>query len=205
MKEIYETNLAAGNCPTRAGPRVRFWGVPPITGEAPVPTVERAPAAARPSRVVPVWMRYAAASLISTVISQIALIIAYGPMKASAAVASIVAFVVGTVPNYLLSKAWAWSHQKVSHRRLVGSYIVVMIVTNVLAIAMTLALDTCVRAHVRSGAPRTGLLSLAYVTSYGLMFVVKYLLFDGLLFKERRTPCRAVVSHQYDVTTAYDV
>lgn len=173
--------------------------MPPITGEAPVLTVERVPAAVRPSRVVPVWMRYAAASLISTVISQIALIIAYGPMKASAAVASIVAFVVGTVPNYLLSKAWAWRHQKVSHRRLVGSYAVVMIVTNVLAITMTLALDACVRAHVQSGAPRTGLLSLAYVTSYGLMFVVKYLLFDGLLFKERDCSRRAVVNTAYDI------
>lgn len=179
--------------------------MPPITGEAPALTVERAPAAARPSRVVPVWMRYAAASLISTVISQIALIIAYGALNASAAMASIVAFVVGTVPNYLLSKAWAWSHQKVAHRRLVGSYILVMIVTNVLAIAMTLALDACVRAHVRSGAPRTGLLSLAYITSYGLMFIVKYLLFDGLLFKERCPARRAVVNHAYDVNRAYDV
>jgi len=161
-------------------------------------TVERPQAVASASRAVPAWMRYAAGSLISTVISQIALVTAYGLLNATAAVASIVAFVVGTVPNYLLNKAWVWSHQKVSHRRLVGSYIVVMVVTNAVAIAMTLALDACVRAHVRAATPRTLLLSLAYVTSYGLMFVIKYLLFDGLLFKERRTARHAVVSHAYD-------
>ena len=172
--------------------------MPPITGEAPALTVERPQSVAAPSRTVPMWMRYAAGSLISTVISQIALVTAYGVLNASAAVASIVAFVVGTVPNYLLSKAWVWRGQKVSHRRLVGSYILVMAVTNIIAIAMTLALDACVRAHVRSGAPRTMLLSLAYVTSYGLMFVIKYLLFDGLLFRRRAAAPRGVVSHAYD-------
>lgn len=167
--------------------------MPPITGETLVPSVERAPASAertvavaeRGSRGVPVWMRYAAGSLISTVISQIALIITYGLLNAAAAVASVVAFVVGTVPNYLLNKAWAWQGQQVSRRRLVGSYIVVMAVTNVLAIAMTLVLDSCVRAHVRSGGARTLLLSLAYITSYGLMFILKCLLFDGLLLRRR--------------------
>jgi putative flippase GtrA len=161
-------------------------------------TVERSQTATPTSRTVPVWMRYAAGSLVSTVISQIALVTAYGLLNATAAVASIVAFVVGTVPNYLLNKAWVWSHQKVSHRRLVGSYIVVMVATNAVAIAMTLALDACVRAHVRAATPRTLLLSLAYVTSYGLMFVIKYLLFDGLLFKKRPTARHAVVSHAYD-------
>jgi putative flippase GtrA len=197
LKEYCETNSLTAKCPERRGGRVRFWGVPPITGEAPAMTVERARSVAAPSRVVPVWMRYAAGSLISTVISQIALVTAYGLLNASAAVASILAFVVGTVPNYLLNKAWAWSDQKVSHRRLVVSYVLVMIVTNALAIAMTLALDTCVRAHVRAAGPRTMLLSLAYVTSYGLMFVIKYLLFDGLLFKDRGTARHALVNHAY--------
>jgi putative flippase GtrA len=197
LKENYETNRLTVKCPEGRGGRVRFWGVPPISGEAPAMTIERVPSVAPPKRVVPVWMRYAAGSLISTVISQIALVTAYGLLNASAAMASILAFVVGTVPNYLLNKAWAWSDQKVSHRRLVVSYILVMVVTNVLAITMTLALDVCVRAHVRSAAPRTMLLSLAYVTSYGLMFIIKYLLFDGLLFKDRGTARRAVVNHAY--------
>jgi putative flippase GtrA len=198
LKENYETKRLTAKCPEGCGGRVKFEDVPPITGEAPAMTVERPRSLTPASRTVPVWMRYAAGSLISTVISQIALVIAYGPLHASAAVASIAAFVVGTVPNYLLSKAWAWSDQKVSHRRLVGSYIVVMIITNVLAITMTLALDDCVRAYVRSGAPRTMLLSLAYVTSYGLMFIVKYLLFDGLLFRQRCNARHAAVNHAYD-------
>jgi len=131
------------------------------------------------------WMRYAAGSIIATILSQIALMTSYGLLGASAAVASIVAFFAGTIPNYLLNKAWAWGEHQLSHRRLMVSYVLVVVVTNVIAIAMTLAADAVVRAHVKANGPRTVLLDLAYVTSYGLMFIAKYLVFDSVLFKSR--------------------
>jgi putative flippase GtrA len=136
----------------------------------------------------PQWMRYAAGSIIATALSQIALTVAYGLLGATAVVASIVAFFAGTIPNYYLNKAWAWSGQKVSHRRVLVPYLLVIVVTNVAAIAMTLAADSVVRSHIRSDGPRTLLLDLAYVTSNGLMFIVKCLLFDGFLFKPRSRP-----------------
>lgn len=136
-------------------------------------------------RSAPVWVRYAAGSIIATVLSQIALTVAYGLLGATAIVASIVAFFAGTIPNYYLNKAWAWSGHKLSQRRMVVSYVLVIAVTNVAAIAMTIAADSYVRAHVRSDGPRTVLLDLAYVTSNGLMFVVKCVLFDGFLIKQR--------------------
>jgi putative flippase GtrA len=98
-------------------------------------------------------------------------------------VASIAAFFAGTIPNYFLNKAWAWNGQKVSHRRLIVSYLAVIVVTNVAAIVMTVAADSVIRAHVRSDGLRTVLLDLAYLTSNLLMFVVKCVLFDGVLFK----------------------
>jgi putative flippase GtrA len=134
----------------------------------------------------PPWIRYAAGSLIATVLSQIALTVAYGLLGASAVVASIAAFFAGTIPNYYLNKAWAWSGHKLSQRRLIVSYLAVIGVTNVAAIVMTVTADSMVRAHVQSDGLRTGLLDLSYLASNLLMFVVKVLLFDGVLFKPRQ-------------------
>lgn len=158
--------------------------VPPVPVEAVAPD-----AVPRWIRGAPQWMRYAAGSIIATGLSQVALMVAYGLLGATAVVASIAAFFAGTIPNYYLNKAWAWGGHKVPQRRLFVSYLLVIVVTNVAAIAMTLAADSVVRAHIRSDGPRTVVLDLAYVTSNGLMFIVKCVLFDGFLFKSRSRRC----------------
>ena len=159
----------------------------PPAPAAPLETAAPQPAPVSPRWIgsAPLWMRYAAGSIIATVLSQIALTVSYGLLGATAAVASIVAFFAGTIPNYYLNKAWVWSGHKLSQRRLVVSYLLVIGVTNVAAIAMTVAADSVVRAHVRSEGLRTVLLDAAYLASNLLMFVVKCLLFDGVLFKPR--------------------
>ena len=172
----------------------------PIPAQAPIPAVATAPVPeAAPDlaadtlprwiRGAPQWMRYAAGSIIATGLSQVALMVAYGLLGATAVVASIAAFFAGTIPNYYLNKAWAWGGHKVPQRRLFVSYLLVIVVTNVAAIAMTLAADSVVRAHIRSDGLRTVLLDLAYVSSNGLMFIVKCVLFDGFLFKSRSQRC----------------
>jgi putative flippase GtrA len=162
--------------------------LPSAVPPAPVPDVA-ADAVPRWIRGAPQWMRYAAGSIIATGLSQVALMVAYGLLGATAVVASIAAFFAGTIPNYYLNKAWAWGGHKVPQRRLFASYLLVIVVTNVAAIGMTLAADSVVRAHIRSDGPRTVLLDLAYVSSNGLMFIVKCVLFDGFLFKSRASRC----------------
>lgn len=131
------------------------------------------------------WAKYAAGSVVATILSQIAFTLCYGALDTSAAVASIVAFFVGAIPNYLLNKAWAWNDRSVSRRRAAFTYLLVIGVTNGLAIAITTLADAWVRTHVPSHDARTLLVDLAYLASYGVMFVVKFLLFDGLVFRPR--------------------
>jgi putative flippase GtrA len=133
------------------------------------------------------WAKYAAGSVVATVLSQIAFTVTYGLLDSSAAVASVVAFFVGAVPNYLLNKAWAWKDRGETRRAEVLSYILVIAVTNLLAIGMTTLADAWVRSHVSSHGVRTLLVDGAYLASYGVMFVVKFLLFDGLVFSARRS------------------
>jgi putative flippase GtrA len=134
------------------------------------------------------WVKYAAGSVVASILSQIALTVCYGLLDASAAVASVVAFLVGAVPNYLLNRAWAWNDRDVRSRRgAVATYIAVIGVTNLLAIGSTTLADAWVRNHVASHGVRTLLVDIAYVASYGVMFVLKFLLFDGVVFNNRRS------------------
>ena len=134
---------------------------------------------------VRLWARYAAGSVVATILSQIAFTVCYGALDTSAAVASIVAFFAGAIPNYLLNKAWAWNDRSVPRRRAVVAYVIVIGVTNGLAIGITTLADAWVRAHIASHGARTVLVDLAYLASYGVMFVLKFLLFDGLVFRTR--------------------
>lgn len=139
------------------------------------------------------WAKYAAGSVVATVLGQVAFTVCYGVLDASAAVSSIVAFLAGAIPNYLLNKAWAWNDRSVPRRRAVLTYAAIIGVTNGLAIAMTTLAGMVVRTHVASHDVRTLLVDLAYLASYGVMFVVKFLLFDGLVFKtgSGRAPARS--------------
>lgn len=152
---------------------------------------EAASAVEAPRRVR-IWVKYAAGSAVATVLSQIAFTACYGALDTSAAVASIVAFFAGAIPNYLLNRAWAWNDRSVPRRRAVFTYLVVIGITNGLAIGITTLADAWVRTHVASHDVRTLLVDLAYLASYGVMFVLKFLLFDGLVFKSRssRVPNR---------------
>jgi putative flippase GtrA len=135
-----------------------------------------------------IWAKFAAGSVVATVLSQIAFTVTFGVFDASAAVASVVAFFAGAVPNYLLSRAWAWGDRDVrSKRAAVFSYVLVIAVTNLLAIGMTTLADALVRSHVSSHGVRTLLVDIAYLFSYGVMSVVKFLLFDGVVFSSRRS------------------
>lgn len=149
------------------------------------------PSAPAPARVR-VWAKYAAGSVVATVLSQIAFTVCYGTLNSSAAVASVVAFVAGAIPNYLLNKAWVWNDRSANRRRAVVSYLLIIGVTNVLAIGITTLADAWVRTHVASHDVRTLLVDLAYLASSGVMFVIKFLLFDGLVFKSGsgRAPAR---------------
>jgi putative flippase GtrA len=137
-------------------------------------------------------MRFAAGSVVATVMSQIAFTVSFGVMNAPAWGASVVAFFAGAIPNYLLSRAWAWGDRSTARRHALLPYLAVIAVTNLLAIGATSLADTWVRAHVASQGTRTLLVDLAYLASYGVMFVLKFLLFDGLVFKPRsaRVPAR---------------
>ncbi len=145
----------------------------------------------RPWRTrIPLWGRYTGASVIAGILSEIVFLVTYW-FTAGPLLASLLAFVAGAVPNYLMNRYWAWQRRgRPDRTREVLPYAVIVIVTALTAVLVTTAADRWVRDHVSAQALQVGLVGAAFLATYGAMFVLKFVLFDRFIFVDRaaRTP-----------------
>ena len=134
------------------------------------------------------WAKYSASSVIATVLSQVAFALCYW-FGTAAIVATLVAWVCGAVPNYVLNRRWTWGR---SGQKLPYTIIVV-------GSAVTAAIVTSVTDHLvqplESHLWKTVLVTGSYLGTYAVLFIVKFVLFDRLVFArtgagpaEARTP-----------------
>ncbi|MGY4767779.1 GtrA family protein [Kribbella sp. CWNU-51] len=128
----------------------------------------------RRSRLL-LWARYSASSVVAVVVSQVAFALCYW-LGASAVAATLVAWLAGAVPNYLLSRRWAWGRQG----RLLP-YAMIVIGSAVTAALVTTATDHLVQG-IDSHAWKTVLVTGSYFGTYGVLFILKFVLFDRLVF-----------------------
>ncbi|MEU8223006.1 GtrA family protein [Kribbella sp. NPDC048915] len=129
------------------------------------------------------WAKYSAASVIATVISQLAFALCYW-FGTAPIVATLVAWVSGAVPNYVLNRRWTWgrSGQKVP-------YLAIVIGSAVAASVVTSVTDHLVQP-IESHALKTLLVTGSYLGTYAVLFIVKFVLFDRLVFA-RTSPAPA--------------
>ena len=121
------------------------------------------------------WARYSASSVVATVVSQLAFALCYW-FGTAAIVATLVAWISGAVPNYVLNRRWTWGR---SGQKLPYTIIVI-------GSAVTAALVTSVTDHlvqpIDSHAWKTVLVTGSYFATYAVLFIVKFVLFDRLVF-----------------------
>lgn len=140
------------------------------------------------------WGRYTAASVIAGVISELVFLVAYW-FEAAPFAASLVAFVAGAVPNYLMNRRWAWRRTGTPHPvRETLPYAVIIISTALIAVLVTTLADKWVVAHVGSHELQVVLVGAAFLGTYGVMFVLKFVLFDRLIFAGGRAGTREPTS-----------
>jgi putative flippase GtrA len=151
-----------------------------------------------PGRLV----RCAAGSVVSAVVSELTFLACYGPLAAGPRLSSVLAFVAGAVPNYVLNRRWVW--RRTGRARLgreVLPYVLVSISTGLLAIVATSVADAQLRARVLDPGARTLAVGAAYLLTYGVMFVVKFALFDRFVFAGGAKPPRRRSRSQVPNTT----
>lgn len=125
------------------------------------------------------FSKFTAGSVFSTVLSQVTLTGLYWWGHTDAAVASLVAFVVGAIPNFVINWKWTWrrSGRPALVRELVP-YLAIIIGGGLAATGMTTLTDHVLAPLVTDRGWRTITLDLAYLSSYAILFVVKFALLD---------------------------
>ncbi|MGH3437867.1 MAG: GtrA family protein [Sciscionella sp.] len=128
--------------------------------------------------------KFAAASAVSTVISQLTLMGIYGLAGRTALLASICAFAAGSIPNFLINRHWAWGRRGAPN---VGKellpYLAVIVAGGIASTGLVTLADALLEPVLASRGWRTIILDLVYLGSYGLLFVVKFALLDRLVFR----------------------
>lgn len=99
---------------------------------------------------------------------------------------SILAFVAGAVPNWVLNRRWAWERSgELDVAREVVGYTVISLIALIASSAGTGWTDSLVRHHLaHEHALRVALVTLAYVVVQGLLFAAKFVAYDRWVFTD---------------------
>jgi putative flippase GtrA len=131
--------------------------------------------------------RYTAGSVIAGVISEVAFLAVYGSGLAGPRVASVVAFLAGAVPNYHLNRSWTWGRRGRSDPlRELLPYAATVLVSVGIASLTTSFVDRSVGAWTDNRLLQVVLVTATFAATYGGLFVAKFVLFERVLFADRR-------------------
>ncbi len=134
------------------------------------------------------WLRmarYSAGSAVATGISQVVFLALYA-LGAGPRVSSVLAYLVGIVPNYQLSRRWAWQRRgRSSWLREVLPYLVVVGTSLVLVTLGTDLAEGWITGLELTRPAEVVAVTLAFAAVNGVMFVTKYLVYDRWLFGDR--------------------
>jgi putative flippase GtrA len=130
------------------------------------------------------FLRYAASSALATGVSAVVFALGYRWLGLGATGTSVTAFVSGALVNFTVNRLWAWDRHRVPGLgRDALSYSVVSLVT---AGAATGSATITEWYAVRIGASpgdRAGMVEIGYFSTYLLLFVVKFVLLDRVVFR----------------------
>ena len=129
--------------------------------------------------------RYSMVSVITTVFALGLLGLFFGVLKlASAAECNLLATAITTVPSYYLNRAWAWGKTGKSHlTKEIIPFWTVAIVSAALSTLVVHLSATAAHDVTHSHALLTLVVEAANFTTYGVLWVSKFWLFNKVLFK----------------------
>jgi putative flippase GtrA len=132
------------------------------------------------------FSRYTAGSIVAFAVSEAALIFLFGTGLVGAAAASVLAFVAGAIPNYFLNRSWVWNRRgRISVRHELAPYVLVSVAT--LAVAAIATSAAAAIAPSGRGA-QTVFVAMAYLATYGALFVAKFAVYHRLIFTDGGNP-----------------
>jgi putative flippase GtrA len=145
-------------------------------------------------RAVKFW-RYSAGSIIAWLVSEAAVFACSVWLDLGAGTAAVVGFIAGAIPNWVLNRRWAWQRRD---RHGITKETVLYVVVTGASFALTVGatkLAAIVMQHVHtSEVTRGAVLALSYGFATAVLWVLKYVAYDRLVFTGRRTSRSQVLS-----------
>ncbi|MGH9277546.1 MAG: GtrA family protein [Acidimicrobiales bacterium] len=132
-------------------------------------------------------IRYACVSGVSVVVGQATLIIGFGVIGWSARAANVVSFIAGGIPSYYLNRAWTWSKHGRSH---VVKEVLPFWILAFAGLALSTWAVGVVEDHATSYSKlvQTILVSGTSIAAFGVIWVVKFIVFEKFMFGKRPEP-----------------
>ncbi len=111
-----------------------------------------------------------------------------GLLKFSPIVSTVMANVISTVPAYFLTRNWAWGKSGRSHFwHEVAPFWIIAGVSTVLAAIASDAADSVAKHFTHSHFLQTICVAGANLLTYGIIWLVKFFLFNNVLFAGNKT------------------
>lgn len=134
------------------------------------------------------FSKYTAGSIGSTALSQLTLTGLFWLGGVNATTASLVAFVAGAIPNFILNWKWAWGRSgRPAFVRELLPYLAIVIGGGLAATGLTTLTDHLLAPLLTDRGARTIVLDVAYLGSYAALFLLKFALMDRV-FRKPTTP-----------------
>jgi putative flippase GtrA len=133
---------------------------------------------------VRLW-RYGAGSMVAFATSTVVLFVCLSLFKMGAITSTVVAFLAGAIPNWVLNRRWAWERRG---REGVVKETTLYVVVSVVALVASSAADkfTAVEtAQLHNDLVKSVLVTVSYMFSVVVLTGLKYIAYDRLVFVDR--------------------
>ena len=145
--------------------------------------------------------RYTLGSIVAATTSGFVFAVLY-VMGVGTTACSIVAFIAGAIPNWILNRRWAW---RVQGRIAFGREIVAYVIVSVLTLFITAEATAWTQAHVQSIPAHHGirvlLVTASYLAVFAVLFVARFAVYEVWIFSGR-SRVRAAFRSRRQVLTA---
>lgn len=126
---------------------------------------------------------YSAGSVVAAFTSELAFGLSYGWGHVGTTWASLIGFIGGAIPNYILNRRWAWSDRNGRDRRTeIALYVAVSLATFAASAVSTAAVEGWARGLTTDSDLRFVLVAAAYLAVAGVFFVGKFVIYELVVF-----------------------
>jgi putative flippase GtrA len=145
--------------------------------------------------------RYTLGSVVAATTSAIVFALLY-VMGAGTTTCSIVAFLAGAIPNWILNRRWAWRVQgRVAFGREIVAYVLVSAVTLFITAEATHWTQNKVQSIPAHHGIRVALVTASYLAVFAILFVARFAVYEVWIFSGR-SRVRAAVRSRIQVRNA---